>query len=86
MSYYIPTVSRCLKSYPFLNKTFRKDYYKFKKIPETIYNSLPSKSQDLYREIKSKESSKISLSPVIWSLIGVTLSLIGLLGSIISTE
>jgi hypothetical protein len=80
MTYYIPTISRCLINYPFLKKTFRKDYYRFKKIPDTIYNTLTCKAQSLYREIQHKENSQIPVEcilAIVCSCIGFILCLLG---------
>lgn len=81
MTHYIPTISNKIKDYPFLMKTCRKDYYKFKKVPDSIYDSLTIKSQNLYWELKNKErehkSNFESFIPVIWSCIGFVLCVIG---------
>ena len=86
MSYYIPTISQELSKYPFLKKTFRKDYYRFKKIPEAIYDSLSSKAQVLYDEIEDKEEDRFWNSipfnlklAIICGCISATLSTIGLI-------
>ena len=55
MKHYIPTVSKDMAHYPFLKKTLRKDYYRFKKIPNSICCSLTKKSRRLYMEILEKE-------------------------------
>ena len=81
MTHYIPTISNKIENYPFLIKTYRKDYYRFKKVPESIYDSLTMKSQNLYRELKNKERERKSniefFIPVIWSCIGFIVCIIG---------
>ena len=88
MSFYIPTISKCLKNYPFLKKTFRKDYYRFKEIPDAIYDSLSVKSQTLYLEIKDKKKSKRRSidadAAIVWSIVGFILCLIGFFGRILA--
>ena len=86
MSYYIPTISKKLENYPFLKRTCRKDYYKFKELPATIYFSLSEKASRLYDEIKNKEERKfwkalpwVNKAAIICSSIGAVLCTLNLI-------
>lgn len=84
MKHYIPTVSKDMAHYPFLKKTLRKDYYRFKKIPNSICSSLTKKSRHLYMEILEKEDDRFWNFMPLSSKIGIICGSIGLILSILA--
>ena len=85
MTHYIPTISDKLEAYPFLKKTIRRNYYRFKKLPKAIYNSLSYKAQNLYDEIEDREEKRFwnqaswsTKAAIVCACIGTALSISGL--------